>query len=734
MIVGAIKISHHLLPNECKDPWAFGPVCNVIEAVCILPQPVPHKGALSIWKISKDVLIQVQEQLSVAPVKNNNISDLYRPTPSDHHLQLLSTQLMADAAEWSHVIEAVEFEEEADFEEAAKIAEFAKAADLAETTEVSDGSGRALTPEPAEAAAQDAEEVALAAEERAKLAVQQSEAAEKAAVRVEDRAFLAAKWSEALAEVALEAAKAADSAAEVLDGSPLPMAASPLALMSAEAADSAEAAEVLDGSPPPMAASPLALCSAEAVEAAEVLDGSPPPMAASPLALKSAEAADSAEAAEVLDGSPPPVAASPLALCSDEAVEAAKVLDGSPPPVAALSASAELAVSSSDEVPPSSCDEVPDSLEVKMGNARAVEFTAREILTKHGLQWDTPLTLYCFARPDNSSMACIFVVLEDPAHTVPRWTMGNNVYTHLQIKRVDMRQHKFNVVGRVGFTMKIVYGWEVDMVKDVLISVPMSAAGPRINAFMGGTRGSTAETAITALVAHGRVCMLSEKARAGSLVDVGEDAVANAESEGGTSISPAPVAKQLLTRWHNTNVVHTRSVIFAHTPDIRLVWFNASAIQGTLEAPMLLSKLQDTSLRSNGLKRGRSESPASRSLSPGINPPREAKKMSRTERIQMEEEDAIKHEEEKRLERKRKASEKREAAEAEAEAKKQEEKAEEERLANVQAEFQRVADENAAKRVRESDDRIKLLEKQMATARRKAEEQLVTQPMMPMMP
>ena len=428
------------------------------------------------------------------------------------------------------------------------------------------------------------------------------------------------------------------------------------------------------------------------------------------------------------------MAASPLALCSDEAVEAAKVLDGSPPPVAALSASAELAVSSSDEVPPSSCDEVPDSLEVKMGNARAVEFTAREILTKHGLQWDTPLTLYCFARPDNSSMACIFVVLEDPAHTVPRWTMGNNVYTHLQIKRVDMRQHKFNVVGRVGFTMKIVYGWEVDMVKDVLISVPMSAAGPRINAFMGGTRGSTAETAITALVAHGRVCMLSEKARAGSLVDVGEDAVANAESEGGTSISPAPVAKQLLTRWHNTNVVHTRSVIFAHTPDIRLVWFNASAIQGTLEAPMLLSKLQDTSLRSNGLKRGRSESPASRSLSPGINPPREAKKMSRTERIQMEEEDAIKHEEEKRLERKRKASEKREAAEAEAEAKKQEEKAEEERLANVQAEFQRVADENAAKRVRESDDRIKLLEKQMATARRKAEEQLVTQPMMPMMP
>ena len=100
----------------------------------------------------------------------------------------------------------------------------------------------------------------------------------------------------------------------------------------------------------------------------------------------------------------------------------------------------------------------------------------------------------------------------------------------------------------------------------------------------------------------------------------------------------------------------------------------------------------------------------------------------------MEEEDAIKHEEEKRLERKRKASEKREAAEAEAEAKKQEEKAEEERLANVQAEFQRVADESAAKRVRESDDRIKLLEKQMATARRKAEEQLVTQPMMPMMP
>ena len=65
--------------NECPDPWAFGPICNVIEAVCLLPQPVPHRGALSLWKIDEDVRANVQTQLEAAPIMMNNISDLPPP-------------------------------------------------------------------------------------------------------------------------------------------------------------------------------------------------------------------------------------------------------------------------------------------------------------------------------------------------------------------------------------------------------------------------------------------------------------------------------------------------------------------------------------------------------------------------------------------------------------------------------------------------------------------------------
>ena len=77
-IVGVIEISHSLGLDECvaKEPWAFGPVVNVIRSVCRLPQPVAHRGALSVWRIDADVREQVLAQLPEAQVFQNDISHL----------------------------------------------------------------------------------------------------------------------------------------------------------------------------------------------------------------------------------------------------------------------------------------------------------------------------------------------------------------------------------------------------------------------------------------------------------------------------------------------------------------------------------------------------------------------------------------------------------------------------------------------------------------------------------
>jgi hypothetical protein len=79
-IVGAICISHALDLEQCADePWAFGKVVNVISAVCRLPQPIDHSGALSVWKVSDDVLAQMQAQLATATIYHNDISHLPGP-------------------------------------------------------------------------------------------------------------------------------------------------------------------------------------------------------------------------------------------------------------------------------------------------------------------------------------------------------------------------------------------------------------------------------------------------------------------------------------------------------------------------------------------------------------------------------------------------------------------------------------------------------------------------------
>ena len=62
------------------EPWAFGPVVNVISEVRPLSRPVPHRGALSLWRIEADVLDDVRTQLASAPAIVNDISHL--PPPS----------------------------------------------------------------------------------------------------------------------------------------------------------------------------------------------------------------------------------------------------------------------------------------------------------------------------------------------------------------------------------------------------------------------------------------------------------------------------------------------------------------------------------------------------------------------------------------------------------------------------------------------------------------------------
>ena len=48
-IVGAIRVSHTLTLGQCTaDAWAFGPMCNVVDASISLDTPIQHTGALSV--------------------------------------------------------------------------------------------------------------------------------------------------------------------------------------------------------------------------------------------------------------------------------------------------------------------------------------------------------------------------------------------------------------------------------------------------------------------------------------------------------------------------------------------------------------------------------------------------------------------------------------------------------------------------------------------------------------
>jgi hypothetical protein len=80
-IVGAIEVTHALTLEQCAaDKWAFGPVCNMIRSVVRLPLPLPHKGALSVWKVADETRAALRELVSAAPVKLNGL--LHFPPPS----------------------------------------------------------------------------------------------------------------------------------------------------------------------------------------------------------------------------------------------------------------------------------------------------------------------------------------------------------------------------------------------------------------------------------------------------------------------------------------------------------------------------------------------------------------------------------------------------------------------------------------------------------------------------
>ena len=82
-LVGAVCISHALTLEQCQvsEPWAFGPVVNLISAYASLDTPVEHKGALSLWRIGDEAREELRSQLAHATVVHNDLSHL--PPPSE---------------------------------------------------------------------------------------------------------------------------------------------------------------------------------------------------------------------------------------------------------------------------------------------------------------------------------------------------------------------------------------------------------------------------------------------------------------------------------------------------------------------------------------------------------------------------------------------------------------------------------------------------------------------------
>ena len=789
MIIGAIKISHALSIRECPDPWAFGPICNVIEAVCLLAQPVPHKGALSLWNIQEDARANVREQLAAATIMTNNISDLIPPltmpmgcgaSQEPPHTLLQTPASLAQAIEDADDVLMSEVTKDvaqspppllhdeigellaARPKHAASLlpmqargeAEIYAAKDTgvpggeplrqlaahwglqvpgagASSADVA-GAGAAGAGEPPSALAPPSS--ALASPPRALTG------ADNSALDTARLLLLPFKTGGICTPRALTGAdnSAVDTAGDATPAAEPPsalappssaLASPPRALTGADnsavdtAGDAAAAAEPPSALAPPssaLASPPRALTGADnsavdtagdAAPAAEPPSALAPPssvLASPPRALTGADnsavdtAGDAAAAAEPPSALAPPssaLASPPRAGLPPRKRRLGVEMDFSPgrsamptpswvPALPSHTASdgsnkvsdaeseADAKAANAAEVLSrphhgAAADSDASETTAEEGKPRdgydilaihEIEIAAREARSKHVSSWDLPLTLFCIERPDKKGFANIYVHLEDSSLDSKQWSMGDSTYTRLGIKRVMAANA--NILARVGFTCKIVAGWAVDMVHDKLFRQPMTSAGLGVNAIMG-IRSASKESGITAVVSHGRVSMLAEKmthVRGGSLADVSEEEMS--AYPGGVCTSQE--AHKLLDQWFEKHSSPRGLKAFVGAP-LNVVFFGVEAFQGTEDSPLLLSKQLEMYKYAKvpTPKRSRSNSPAARSMSPIVNPGRDAKRRTLTEKRALEAQAEMKSEEEKRLERKRKLLERKAAAEAE---------------------------------------------------------------------
>lgn len=84
VILGAVRIDGSCSVAECEgtslEPWALGKVCNIIGAVCALPEPVAHSGALWLWEPDAAALTAVRAGLRESPILENDPVHLPRPS------------------------------------------------------------------------------------------------------------------------------------------------------------------------------------------------------------------------------------------------------------------------------------------------------------------------------------------------------------------------------------------------------------------------------------------------------------------------------------------------------------------------------------------------------------------------------------------------------------------------------------------------------------------------------
>ena len=220
------------------------------------------------------------------------------------------------------------------------------------------------------------------------------------------------------------------------------------------------------------------------------------------------------------------------------------------------------------------------------------------------------------------------------------------------IKMVDSPLAKSkNAMVRVGFTLKIIPGWVVNLVEDTLEREPLAQAASRIN-FLMGIRMATTKTAITLVVAHGLVSWLAEKPRAGLLMDVTNEEMTAATKAGG---NPLPVEKagNLINEWLKKYSLQPPSLmnLLFEQGSISTLWFDAIAFQGTSDKPLLYSKQVETFPKMPTLKRGRSESPVSSS---DTLTPRYCKLMTVTEKRALQEAADAQQKQQRQLEKKMK--------------------------------------------------------------------------------